>query len=172
VVWVNIYLLPDGRWVQVVEWPEHGEDEGTSDRLDGKLLEAGKAAEVFFRCNPARIPEELRPLVMLRDCSAKSLPAGEVVPGDAPTLLPIRQEVPQPGEPQLINTKQAASLAGMSSATWARRKSEGKTPRPHVEHNQRFIRYLRAEIVAWVAAGLPPRTTWENVKPEFFKGAK
>jgi predicted DNA-binding transcriptional regulator AlpA len=171
-VWLYLFLLPDGRWVRSVQWPEHPEDECAGDRLDGELLEASKVAEAFFRHNPEKVPEELRPLVTMRDCSAKGPPAGEVVPGDAPTLLPSRQEVPQPGEPQLINTKQTASIAGMSSATWSRRKAEGKTPRPHVQHNKRFIRYLRAEIVAWVAAGLPSRKTWESVKPEFFRGAK
>jgi predicted DNA-binding transcriptional regulator AlpA len=172
VVWVSVYFLPDSRWVMVQEWPSHPEDESSTDQLEGQLLEAGRAAEIFFRHNPSTVPVELLPLVKLRDCSAKGPPAGEDVPGDAPALLPIRPAVSQPDALRLIRAQEAACIAGVSEPTWHRMQSRGAAPLPHVRHSQRTVLYLEAEIRSWVAAGCPRREVWERMKPQALKVGK
>jgi predicted DNA-binding transcriptional regulator AlpA len=168
-VWIDFFLLPDGRWVRVVLWPEHPEDEGTGDRLDGELLEASKVAEAFFRHDPSTVPVELLPLVKLRDCSVKVSPVVETAPG--PTLLPIRPEAAQPGQ-RLITGKEARQLVRLSSATWSRYQSAGKLPAPAARLSKRKVLYSEAEMQAWMAAGCPPREVWERMKPEALKVAK
>lgn len=52
----------------------------------------------------------------------------------------------------------AAELIGISRTTFWRLHSEGKVPSPI--RFGRATRWRRAELVAWVRAGCPPRDKW------------
>jgi hypothetical protein len=62
-------------------------------------------------------------------------------------------------EPLVVSSRQAASMCGVSSATWARRVSAGQTIAP-----LRFGGRILFEVDAlrrWVALGMPSRQVWE-----------
>jgi len=61
-------------------------------------------------------------------------------------------------QPLLLTDVQAANLAGISRATWHRLRSAGKLP-PSVRLG-RSVRWRRAEIEEWIAAGCPDGRTW------------
>ena len=60
--------------------------------------------------------------------------------------------------PLLIQDATAASMAGISRATWHRLRAAGKLP-PSVQLG-RAVRWRRAEIEAWIAVGCPDGRTW------------
>lgn len=66
------------------------------------------------------------------------------------------------GDALLLTDLQAAALAGVSRASWHRLRSAGKLP-PAVRLG-RSVRWSRAELVAWIAAGCPPAVLWAEVQ--------
>lgn len=63
-------------------------------------------------------------------------------------------------EPLLVDTEQAARAVGISSASWYRLRSGGKTPAP-VKLGGRVL-YRLADLRSWVAMGCPPRKEFET----------
>lgn len=63
--------------------------------------------------------------------------------------------------PELLTSKQAAKLAGVSERTWWTWSHSGLAPRPvTIGYGTRpAVRYRRAEILAWIAAGCPSADT-------------
>jgi len=62
----------------------------------------------------------------------------------------------------LIRDTIAARLADVGRSTWWRLHAAAKTPA--AVKLGRNVRWNRAEIEAWVAAGCPDRRTWEAIK--------
>jgi predicted DNA-binding transcriptional regulator AlpA len=62
-------------------------------------------------------------------------------------------------EPLLIDTAEAARAVGISSASWFRLKSAGKTP-GSIKLGGRVL-YRLADIRSWVAMGCPPKKEFE-----------
>jgi predicted DNA-binding transcriptional regulator AlpA len=62
----------------------------------------------------------------------------------------------------LLSAKDAASACGLSSQTWWRLHSSGKTPMPIKLGGS--TRWKADELRAWVDAGCPDRATWEASK--------
>jgi len=60
--------------------------------------------------------------------------------------------------PQLLNVAQAAALCGQSESGWRNLNAEGRVPAPI---RLRGLRWPRAELEAWIAAGCPDRLAWE-----------
>ena len=60
-------------------------------------------------------------------------------------------------EPELLTSKQAARVAGVSARTWWAWSRSGLAPAPSsIGCGLRpAVRYRRADIVAWIAAGCP-----------------
>ena len=66
---------------------------------------------------------------------------------------------------ELINRTAAASIVGVSPATWDRMVAAGKTPAP-LRFSQRNVKWRIQELKGWIAAGCPDRMTWEaQIKP-------
>jgi len=59
--------------------------------------------------------------------------------------------------PELLTTRQAAELCGVGERTWWRWSRCGIAPEPiKIGHGkQGAVRYLRAVIMEWLAAGCP-----------------
>lgn len=63
--------------------------------------------------------------------------------------------------PELLTPTQAAALLGLGRTTFDQLQAEGRIgPRP-VRLSPRLIRWRRAELVAWLDAGLPSRGDWD-----------
>jgi predicted DNA-binding transcriptional regulator AlpA len=62
-------------------------------------------------------------------------------------------------EPLLVDADRAASMCGISPASWYRLKAAGKTPGP-VKLGGRVL-YRVADLRVWVALGCPPRREFE-----------
>lgn len=58
---------------------------------------------------------------------------------------------------ELVTTRQAAKLAGVSERTWWSWTRNGLAPRPiAIGYGLRpAVRYRRSEIMAWIATGCP-----------------
>ncbi|MCX5670336.1 MAG: AlpA family phage regulatory protein [Planctomycetota bacterium] len=69
----------------------------------------------------------------------------------APAVAPL---------PLLIDAAEACRLLGIGRSLFFALKSAGRLPDP--VHLGRSVRWGRAELTAWVAAGCPPRETWES----------
>jgi len=63
-------------------------------------------------------------------------------------------------EPETLNRKQAARLLNVSLATLDRMHVGGRMPR--ALRMGTCVRWTRAELVAWLAAGCPDRNSWER----------
>ena len=61
-----------------------------------------------------------------------------------------------------IPAPEVAELLGVSERHIWGLNSSGRVPRPI--HLGRSVRWDRAELKAWLAAGAPPRDTWERMK--------
>lgn len=61
-------------------------------------------------------------------------------------------------DPLLIPDTEAATLAGVSRATWHRLRAAGKLP-PAVRLG-RAVRWNRVELIAWIEAGCPDARAW------------
>ncbi len=66
------------------------------------------------------------------------------------------------GEALTVDAEAAARLCGISRATWFRLTAEGRTPAPL--RLGRCVRWLKAEVEGWLAAGAPPRDRWEALR--------
>jgi excisionase family DNA binding protein len=55
--------------------------------------------------------------------------------------------------PELLTVEQAAAMAGVGKRSWWRFSSSGKAPAP--VRIGRSVRWRRAEIAEWIAAGCP-----------------
>jgi excisionase family DNA binding protein len=73
-------------------------------------------------------------------------------------------------EPHLIPDFEAATLAGVSRATWHRLRAAGKVP-PAVRLGRKVL-WRRAEIVAWIEAGCPDARTWAAMQAAKVRGVK
>ncbi|MFW6124616.1 MAG: helix-turn-helix transcriptional regulator [Pirellulales bacterium] len=60
--------------------------------------------------------------------------------------------------PPAITTAQAAELAGVGERTWWRWAHVGLAPPPRKVGNgpKAPVRYIRDEVLRWIAAGMPP----------------
>jgi predicted DNA-binding transcriptional regulator AlpA len=84
------------------------------------------------------------------------------MPSDALRLVPAEltgTPPAQPPEPLLVPAPQAATVCGVSVASWHRLRAAGKTPAPIRLGGS--VRWRLAELRDWVAAGCPPRREWE-----------
>jgi prophage regulatory protein len=63
----------------------------------------------------------------------------------------------------LLPARQAAALCGVSTATWWRWDASGRIPAP-VRLSAGCVRWRRAELVEWAAAGCPDRRTWQAIQ--------
>lgn len=61
-------------------------------------------------------------------------------------------------EPLLITAEEVVELLHVGRSTWYRHVSSGHTPAP--VRLGRSVRWRRDELLAWVAAGCPPRSKW------------
>ena len=61
----------------------------------------------------------------------------------------------------LLNVDQAAAVLGVSRGTFFRLGSCGRIPLP-IRLAPRVVRWRKAELEAWVAAGCPPRQKWHR----------
>ena len=64
--------------------------------------------------------------------------------------------------PILCSAAEAAALLGVSRATYLRMDQTGRLG-PRSVRLGRLVRWHRAEIEAWAAAGCPPRVQWLRV---------
>jgi predicted DNA-binding transcriptional regulator AlpA len=65
--------------------------------------------------------------------------------------------------PLLVDARQAAALCGVSPATWWRWDAAGRIPAA-VRIGSGVVRWRRAELESWTAAGCPPRMEWEALR--------
>ena len=64
--------------------------------------------------------------------------------------------------PELLTPEQAAALLSVGRSTFDALQADGSIgPRP-VRLSPRLVRWRRAELVEWVAAGLPTRGEWDS----------
>lgn len=61
--------------------------------------------------------------------------------------------------PELLTTAETAHLAGVGKRSLSRWSSSGQAPAP-VKIAGTTVRYRRAEIMAWIAAGCPDCREW------------
>jgi prophage regulatory protein len=63
----------------------------------------------------------------------------------------------------LLPARQAAVLCGVSTATWWRWDASGRNPAP-LRLSAGCVRWRRAELMEWAAAGCPDRRTWQALQ--------
>jgi len=66
-------------------------------------------------------------------------------------------------EPEALPAAAAARLLGISRSQFFKLHSAGKIPMP-VYLTPRCPRWLRAELLAWLAAACPDRLTWTKLR--------
>jgi predicted DNA-binding transcriptional regulator AlpA len=76
-------------------------------------------------------------------------------------LRAIRRAI-EASQAEAVNARDAASLCRLGVATWHRMNSAGQVPRPVKLAGS--VRWLRAELLAWLQAGAPDRKAWEAMK--------
>ncbi len=87
--------------------------------------------------------------------------SAEAIPLTAAPEAPVRPEPNPSAEPALMLPRaKAARLCGVSPATWSRWDAAKRIPAP-VRLSAGCVRWRRAELVEWTAAGCPNRRTWE-----------
>jgi predicted DNA-binding transcriptional regulator AlpA len=74
-----------------------------------------------------------------------------------PPTAPHASDSPAP--PLLIPDAEAARLCGIGRATWHRLRAAGRIG-PQPVRLGRAVRYRRAEVERWAAAGCPDAATW------------
>ena len=78
-------------------------------------------------------------------------------------LQAIRRQLTRPGvEPELLRAPDAATLCGVSTASWARLASASKTPR--AVRLGGCVGWRRSELLAWIAADCPDENAWSAIK--------
>ena len=90
------------------------------------------------------------------------------VPDDPPILADpqahLRGRPKAPAvEALLVSADQAASLCGVSPATWYRMAAGGRCPAP-VRLSRGCVRWRVEELRTWITAGCPDRRTWEALR--------
>jgi len=65
-------------------------------------------------------------------------------------------------ETLLIDARAAARLCGIGRTSWYGLLSAGRVPEPI--RLGRAVRWRRDELIAWIAAGCPPRHKWEAMR--------
>jgi predicted DNA-binding transcriptional regulator AlpA len=60
----------------------------------------------------------------------------------------------------LLTADQAATLCGLSPATWYRMSSAGRCPGP-LRLSRGCVRWRAEELRDWIAAGCPGRREWQ-----------
>jgi predicted DNA-binding transcriptional regulator AlpA len=63
---------------------------------------------------------------------------------------------------ELLDSRQTAHKLGISRATLYRRHNGGHVPKPMRLGG--CVRWRRSELEAWIAAGMPPRLKWEQMR--------
>ena len=66
-------------------------------------------------------------------------------------------------EALLLSALQAATLCGVSRATWWGWNAAGQIPLPALRRG-RVVRWNRTELERWIAAGCPARDRWQAIK--------
>jgi predicted DNA-binding transcriptional regulator AlpA len=90
----------------------------------------------------------------------RCLMSAEAIPLPAAAEVPARPESNPPAEPALLLPRAtAARLCGVSPATWSRWDAAKRIPAP-VRLSPGCVRWRRAELAEWTAAGCPDRQTW------------
>lgn len=64
-----------------------------------------------------------------------------------------------------IDSEEFVALLGVSWATFNRMKRDGLLPQ-HATLTPRTHRWIRTEVLAWIAAGCLPREAWEQMKAQ------
>ncbi len=78
-------------------------------------------------------------------------------------LRAIRRQLARgPVDPELLRAPDAARLAGVSTASWARLVAAGKTPRSIKLGG--CVGWRRSELLEWIAAGCPDENAWRAFK--------
>lgn len=75
-------------------------------------------------------------------------------------------------EPELIAESDACRLAGVSRSTLRKLEAAGDFPRRRVIPHTRSIRYVRGEVLAWVAriVAQPPAELFPSMRPKASAG--
>jgi excisionase family DNA binding protein len=84
----------------------------------------------------------------------------EVVQGHKPDTVPVQVAVA--AAPLVLNALEVAVLLKIGKSTFLRLHSAGKVPQP--VRFGRSVRWRRAELEAWVAAGAPSRDKWARLQ--------
>jgi len=84
----------------------------------------------------------------------------EIVPAAPPDAVPVQIEVE--AAPLVLTARDAAALLKIGKSTFLRLHAAGKVPQP--VRFGRSVRWRRAEIEAWVAAGAPSRDKWARLQ--------
>ena len=66
-------------------------------------------------------------------------------------------------EPEALRAVDAARLIGVCRSKFYQMHSAGKTPLP-VYYSPKCPRWVRSELLAWLAAGGPDRQTWVKLR--------
>lgn len=74
----------------------------------------------------------------------------------------LKQETQADTSLLLVDAKEAARMCSVGKSTWLRYTSSGKTPKP-ITLGGRTLWRLQ-ELLAWIDAGCPARTKWENMR--------
>lgn len=73
--------------------------------------------------------------------------------------------------PEALGPDGAARLCGVSRSAWHDLVRRGLTPAP-VEIGTGTIRkFLRRELIAWLAAGAPARSRWQSMRASAMRSA-
>jgi predicted DNA-binding transcriptional regulator AlpA len=82
--------------------------------------------------------------------------------GIEPAVARRAKVLTEPIEVLLVDTAQAATMIGVSVATWHRLRSAGKTPAPL--HLAGSVRYRLEDLKLWVSLGCCDRKSFEAHK--------
>lgn len=85
------------------------------------------------------------------------------MPIDTPTVQPAAPPPAAPVAALLIPDTEAARLCGIARATWHRLRAAGRVG-PQPVRLGRAVRYRRAEVEQWAAAGCPDAATWRALR--------
>lgn len=61
----------------------------------------------------------------------------------------------------LVDAETAAAMCDMHRGTWYKKVSAGNTPKP--VRIGGVVRWRKAELESWIAAGCPARSKWESI---------
>lgn len=67
-------------------------------------------------------------------------------------------------ETVLMTTRQLAEMLATTRESISRMLAAGRLPQPSRLAGGRGLRWSRAEVMAWVEAGMPGRSEWEQMR--------